>query len=531
MTDQLPQRAWRAICTACGAPVDFRSAASPMAVCSFCRSTLVRDGETLRRIGRSAELFDDHSPLRLGGRGKYQGEPFTLVGRLQLAYQDDEGAQGRWTEWHALFDDGRSASLSEDNGAYVLSFPWPAPDEALPDLAGMAVGDSVFVARKPWSMASRVQARVHAMEGELAHFSDLKADFLLFELRNTAGEVLSVEPEAAPPRLDLGQAVQLPDLALSGIADEKDVAEAKLKAKGIDCPNCGAAVEPKLDNSRTIVCGSCRSVIDLSKGLGGDLACYRQYNTLPPLIELGTVGRLQIKGRTETWQVVGYQERCEVGGPADDEQVFWREYLLYNKARGFAFLVDSEDGWSIVRPITGVPTFAGAAATWEGVSYKKRYTYNAKTTYVLGEFYWPVSKEQRTLNMDFQGGRGQVLNREQTRQEVTWSAGEMLKAEDVIKAFRIPDNPGAFKRDVKPWRKRWELDVSKADVWIIVFVVAFFVMLSSCSDDDDCDEVKSRYGESSNEFQQCVRDSQSRGSYRGSSGGSYGGYSSGGFHK
>ena len=53
------------------------------------------------RIGKMAELFDDHTPLQLGAAGRYQGQPFTLVGRLQYRYAD-----GTWTEWHALFDDG-----------------------------------------------------------------------------------------------------------------------------------------------------------------------------------------------------------------------------------------------------------------------------------------------------------------------------------------------------------------------------------------------------------------------------------------
>ena len=96
-----PQRAYRAACPNCGAPVEFRSAASPFAVCSFCRSTVVRAGDTLRKIGESAELFDDHSPLRLGVSGKHQGASFALVGRLQYRY-----AEGTWNEWHALFESG-----------------------------------------------------------------------------------------------------------------------------------------------------------------------------------------------------------------------------------------------------------------------------------------------------------------------------------------------------------------------------------------------------------------------------------------
>jgi membrane protease subunit (stomatin/prohibitin family) len=74
----------------------------PFAVCSFCKSTLVRDGEALRRTGESAELFDDHSPLQLGRGRQLPGCELTLVGRLQYRYNE-----GTWNEWHALFDSGQ----------------------------------------------------------------------------------------------------------------------------------------------------------------------------------------------------------------------------------------------------------------------------------------------------------------------------------------------------------------------------------------------------------------------------------------
>jgi len=224
-----------------------------MAVCSFCQSTLVREGEALRRIGQSGALFDDHSPLALGARGKFQGEPFTLIGRVQLAYRDDGGDEGRWSEWHALFDNGRSGCLSEDNGAYVFGFA--APAVALPDLLHTPIGGSVIVSQQPWVLSSRVQVRVHAAQGELAAVPDLAGSYTVVELRNTAGEVLSVEPQALPPRLDLGRSVQLADLALSGVADARQPSEAALKAKGHECPNCGSALQPTLDSSQSNVCG------------------------------------------------------------------------------------------------------------------------------------------------------------------------------------------------------------------------------------------------------------------------------------
>ena len=90
-TELPPQRVYRAACPNCGAPVEFRSAASAFAVCSFCRSTIVREGDALRKTGESAELFDDHTPLQLGASGKYQGAGFTLVGRLQCRYNEGKG--------------------------------------------------------------------------------------------------------------------------------------------------------------------------------------------------------------------------------------------------------------------------------------------------------------------------------------------------------------------------------------------------------------------------------------------------------
>lgn len=529
MSDQTRQRAWRALCTRCGAPVEFQSAASPMAVCSYCRSTLVRDGETLSRIGESAELFDDHSPLSLGVRGKLQGESFTLVGRIQLAYLDVDGETGRWTEWHALFDNGRSGTLSEDNGAYVFTFPLSAVDEAsLPDLLRLGVGSPIYVAGRDWVLSSRVQAKAHAAMGELPDLPNFKSAQPVVELRNPQGEILSIEPQRKPMRFDLGRSVSLNDLQLTGLAGDGRSKEASMAARSVECPQCGTDLAPSLDTTQTIVCGSCHSVVDLRSGVGGKLKSYKQNNGLEPLIPLGTVATFKVLGEVGNWQVVGYQERCDQPADPEEETTFWREYLLYNQKRGFVFLVDAEDGWSVVRPVTGVPASRRGDIEWQGVRYRKRYTYTAKTTYVLGEFYWPVRKEQRTLNMDYAGEGAQAhrrLNCEQTGQELVWSAGETITAAEVMAAFRIaPKQARSFQRDASlssDSTQRWQVIM-----WLVVAAVIVMGVVNGCT--DECQDTKERYGEYSNEYRQCREYSRSHGSGHG---GSYGGYSSGGSHK
>jgi uncharacterized membrane protein YgcG len=224
---------------------------------------------------------------------------------------------------------------------------------------------------------------------------------------------------------------------------------------------------------------------------------------------------------------VGYQERCDIPASNEEETTFWREYLLFNRTEGFAFLVDSNEGWSWVKPITGAPTLRGDLAQWQGTSYKKRWSYAARVTWVQGEFYWRVRQDERAQVMDFEGqgkASGQRLSREQAGNEVTWSAGQTLPAGEVADAFGITaGSRAAMERDAAPLAGAGS-GVRKAII-IFVAVVVLLIIMANCNN-DDCADVRRSFGAASAEYQQCQRNSGS--GYRGGSGGSYGGWSSGG---
>lgn len=521
-----PQRAWRAACPNCGAPVEFASAASASAVCGFCRSTLLREGEALRRIGQSAELFDDHSPLQPGAAGRYLGAAFTVVGRQQLGY-----AGGSWNEWHVLFDDSaqglRSGWLSEDNGAYVMAFEAPL-DVAVPGPEDLHPGDQVLVGGGIWSVASVQRARLLAAQGELPQPPRLDdTEFAVADLRNTEGEVGTLDWRDAPQvAWSVGRPVRLAELAMSGLREGE--AEKTLRGRALECPGCGAALEPRLDSTQSIVCGQCQAVVDVSQGAGGELQHYAQANAgAPPLIPLGRTGTLALGAGKPAlpWQVVGYVERIEVDVDPGEEQPTWREYLLYHRTEGFAFLVDAEDGWSYAIPITGVPQAKGDRVVYQGQRYDKLYSYSGAVTYVLGEFYWRLAKGEKTRNTDYAAG-DKRLNREQSGGEVTWSAGGALDAALVAKAFGLGTTEAlAMRRDATPTSGGRGLRF-----WLIVLVLGLLLMfmISRCSR-DDCEPLRQSFGEASNEYQQCVRN-RATGSSR-TSGGSFGGFSSGGSHK
>ncbi|MFM7533413.1 MAG: DUF4178 domain-containing protein [Rubrivivax sp.] len=516
-----PSRRWRAACPNCGAPVEFASAASPVAVCSFCRSTLAREGQTLRRIGVSAELFDDHSPLQLGASGRWQGVGFTVVGRLQLGTE-----QGRWNEWHALFDNGRSGWLAEDNGRYVMAFAQPAAP-VLPARELFVPGAAFALDGRDWRVASVVDARVEAAQGELPTVPRLGQVLQVIELRSPGDEVGALElgPDGSVS-WSIGRPAALAELALAGLREEIDQAVA---GRTLDCPSCGNALEIRLDSTRSIVCGQCHAVVDVSQGVGGDLAHFEQQNAAAegggPRIPLGATGRLDLGEGPHDWQVVGYVERCTQPQDPDEDVYFWREYLLYTRAVGFAFLVDAEDGWSWAVPLAGAPQVRGEQAQWKGRTYERRDSYVSGVTWVLGEFYWRLARGERTHHIDYATG-SRRLNREQSGSEVTWSEGGTLPASTLAQAFALPAAQRAgLEREVSPFKADaggMSLFVRvSVGVILAVFVIVWLLDASR----DECDGVRQTFGAASTEYQQC----RDRGRYAHStSGGSYGGWSGGG---
>lgn len=508
MAADTPQRVYHAPCPGCGAPVAFCSAQSTHAVCGYCQSTVVRDGDKLSRIGKMAELFDDHSVLQLHASGVWQDQAFTLVGRLQYRY-----AQGTWTEWHALLTDGSSAWLSEDNGTYVFTRPI-ATEHELPPADRFRVGGNTSINGKPFSVASNEVVALISAQGELPHLPTLGVEFAMVELRSSQGEVLSVDygptmVVGGLPSLSLGKAVVLDELQLTGLRDEVGTQE---QGRQFNCPNCAAALTVALASTQSMSCGSCHSVIDLSHGIGKQLQHAIQDEPVAPLIALGRQGTLQ----GVSWQVVGFQHRLG-NVPGDDEYFGWDEYLLYNRKRGFSFLVDTQEGWSLVKPTTGVPSMSSndaSSATYLGSRYQLKDSYSAQTTYVAGEFYWRVERGQTTQNRDFSNGRN-LLSWEQTATEVTWSSGAMIDSSLVARVFGIPSKVGDFPRaDVGAFSAH--PSVSLRTILIVVAVLLVLALaMSRCSACDPATE-------------NCAAASSGSGYSSRSSGGSWGGYSGGG---
>lgn len=218
------------------------------------------------------------------------------------------------------------------------------------------------------------------------------------------------------------------------------VAPPVVKAKALNCPNCGGPVELRgFGHALTVVCQQCLSVLDASTPELKIVQQVQEKYRVNPTIPLGQRGSI---GGAK-WETIGFQVRTVY-----DEGVAysWEEYLLFNPYKGFRYLTVYDGHWNYVTPLESQPTrFARAgrpAVSMDGRVFKHFSGAEAATTFVLGEFPWRVKVGEKVICDDFIDPPT-VLSSETTEDEITWSRGEYTAPADIWKAFALPGRPPA----------------------------------------------------------------------------------------
>ena len=213
------------------------------------------------------------------------------------------------------------------------------------------------------------------------------------------------------------------------------------RIKGLNCPNCGAALSIRgFEHTLTVVCPQCLSILDAKDPNLQILQKFASKTRIQPLIPLGSRG----SWRGVVYEVIGFQRRTVT---SDGVDYSWSEYLLFNPYKGFRYLTEYNGHWNDLRTLRALPQNPPGGALrlrpnvmYDNTTFLHFSTAQVRTTYVLGEFPWQVKRGETCAGRDFIAPP-KILSCEQTPAESVWSIGVYVGGGEVWQAFKLSGSP------------------------------------------------------------------------------------------
>ncbi|NNF13273.1 MAG: DUF4178 domain-containing protein [Gemmatimonadetes bacterium] len=456
-------------CPSCGAEVGFRWAGAVQTTCDYCDSILVRHGTDLEKVGKVSEPPPTTSPIQLGTEGRYDGRPFTVVGRIVYGYE-----RGGWSEWHLVFDDGSSGWLSDAMLEYSVSFlaedagPIPYEDQIARGLRLKLLDDT-------YEVTDTTPARYLSTEGELPWEYHDRDDMTFADLKSGDGKVVTLDYSEDPPLVFAGEYVHFDDLALTHLREDTGDTLHHSQVQTLSCPNCGSSVEVRQAGlSVNVVCASCASVLDATSPGAKVLQTFKKNKYIDPRIPLGTKG----SWKGAEYEVLGYQFRT-MHWPG--EKYSWDEYLIYNPEYGFRYLTEEDGHWNDAVTVKEAPDEGSKYSAFRrkvhfrGETYKHFEGARTTTDYVLGEWPWEVRVGDEVHTDDFVCPP-RSLSKEVSDDETVWSVAEYVDGHRIWEAFDLEGKPprpvGVYSNQPSP-----HADRAKRVGLTAAFVVPLFLVL------------------------------------------------------
>ena len=437
-------------CPSCGAPVEAHSVSAVTLVCGYCNSMLVRQDNGVVDSGRDSALLEDFSPLQIGTSGTFVAQRFTLVGRLQVQYDD-----GAWNEWYALFDDGRAGWLSEAGDLYVMTMPVeidnpPRFEDTRAGFSELIFQDKRYIA----SDVRNISLKHAAAQGELPFVLKEDTENRVSDWR-CENLFITLDYNRETPEAFFGRMVNLDDLKLENTRHEDEIKESAGRLKGSitseNCPNCGSSIHWVNGLTSHLNCQSCGSELAVGKDKAELITANNlrlSQNTMFTL-PVGSTGRLKNK----EFHVIGAIRYLETDAQETFDNLFkgakhtltpegqWTEYLLYNPTQGFLWLVEADEGWNISETLNDWPRLD---RNRQPQGYGKLYDYGGRVRIASGAFYWRVRNGDLNYYSDYRDGQSRKIGSELNSHEMAWSRSTPIAYREIADAFKLTNKISSY---------------------------------------------------------------------------------------
>ena len=425
-----------------------------------CHKVWYRQGDELTDVG-IGQIHGTTDAIQPGTAGTWKGTvTFTVTGRLRVWFESTA-----YNYWTLDCNDGLLRYLGEGYGMYEIY-------EALPE--NPAVNSRKFLIEPPanqltllgegnFAISARHDGKVIELEGNVS----VPVFPAFFKTIGASSETRHIEIIGYAQ--DYAIAYEVHVVSGDSLWLENTRTEAP-NGRKFDCPHCSTETwVTTYPYAQSWVCRGCDTRYSLENG-GRERLEHGHNEMGEPMLPIKIGEDITIHGVRYT--VIGVSFKQDKYSRDDT----WSEYTLYERLQGFAFLVESQGHWTIVREIKAATTPLRTHDTHlriGGDLYERFTQYSYKILYADGEFPGDAFNEHQFVDVvDYIAPPKMLSFEKDTRHNLTWFAGESVRADEIADQTHrhLPSQRGVGPTQVK-------INVS-TDSLVMSAVIAILLVLA-----------------------------------------------------
>lgn len=324
-------------CSICQAPVTFSSMHTHLLICKSCGTVNYRQGREELVNKPTAVVLVQNDLIRPGATGVWRGKHFEVLGRMRFWF-----AESVVNFWTVKMEGGAIHYLAESYGQYaILAVHEPAIAAGLKKFTKAGIKTNLIGGLKATLECIDRTVRFE-IEGEVWDAFGLSTP-VFYDFAQEDGSYITIASAATGMvAFDVFDCT-FQSLALANLSDKP------VEPKLVKCPDCHTAIPVKTFPYAQSCSCNCGVRMVLKNTLDFERKGKDNRNDNQLLLALGREG--VIKGIS--YEVIGYAVK------QDDHESEWREYVLYSREEGYAFLNEYEGHWIYSREAARGPILAG----------------------------------------------------------------------------------------------------------------------------------------------------------------------------
>ena len=419
-------------CPGCSRVMQFAHTSTNIKTCGC--GTVVERKESGELHSKAIYILQHSDDLiQPGSQGLWKGQKFTVLGRIRAWMEELV-----FNYWTVAFEDGSFRFLGEAYGLYAI-YEKTAIDQNFPEsaLTDIKIGvTKELIPGKPYLLERKYTCYKWEIEGEV-FWPEPISGFKIFEWAYVTGDHIElIQFEKTIIKSYAVEYVSFADLHLSNLRDEKVV------PKTVSCAHCSAENVIKVfPYTQSYACVECGVHYFLQDGVHFKQKPTRNQIDKKPDISLGSTG--VIKGIK--YEVIGFALKEE----KNQYRSKWKEYTLYNRQEGFAFLSEYNGHWIYLREKGDAPVIdMGSVSEFDfgNEPFQLFNSYRFEVLNAAGAFPYNAFNDGDKDVKEFISPPEMWSREKSAREGIIWFFGEHVNRAELKKAFgkniRLPLKTG-----------------------------------------------------------------------------------------